>query len=39
MATLAMINGILIRMKPEKKGKHHRAVTGAVQWGARHTNF
>ena len=25
MATLAMINGILIRMKPEKKGKHHRA--------------
>ena len=25
MATLAMINGILIRMKPEKNGKHHRA--------------
>ena len=25
MATLAMINGILIRMKPEKNGRHHRA--------------
>ena len=25
MATLAMINGVLIRMKPEKNGKHHRA--------------
>lgn len=25
MATLAMIYGILIGMKPEKNGKHHRA--------------
>ena len=34
MATLAMIHGILIRMKPEKNGKHHRAHIHAWYSGA-----
>ena len=37
MATLAMINGILIRMKPEKNGKHHRAHIHAWYSGAEAT--
>lgn len=34
MATLAMIHGILIRMKPEKNAKHHRAHIHAWYSGA-----
>ena len=34
MATLAMFHGILIRMKPEKNGRHHRAHIHAWYQGA-----
>ncbi len=37
MATLAMFYGILIRMKPEKNAKHHRAHIHAWYQGSEAT--